>query len=125
MTELYDLLEDWKVLWRFANGDSIFQHSTPADAQAFVTDREAFSADVEAVSNSLGDCLQASVAEGGITTAHTSAVEAALSHLWDHVAPLDPNPDHFNREEAILSDFEEVSRGALKWAVYFSQPSNK
>jgi len=117
----YELLEDWKVIWRYADAEAIFFESCQDSSADFVTDYDSFNDDVKAVSNAIGACMQASVTEAGISSSDIATLTVLLDHLWDNVAPYDQ--DTFNFEAARLADFEECSRGALQWATdtYFQQ----
>ena len=113
MTERYDLLEDWKAIWRYADASAIFYYSEEGGAESFTSDLEAFDADVKAVSNGIGACMQASITDEGITNQHIDNLEEALAKLWNHV-----NMETAGEYEIeTLQDYEEVSRGALAWAV--------
>jgi len=113
----YNLLEDWMAIWRYADASAIFYYSEEGAAEAFTTDVEAFDADVRAVNDAIGACMQASVSEEGITASHLDNLTVALDHLWDHVVDTEEAVNSFEGDK--LDDFEHYSRGALKWATWF------
>jgi len=114
-TESYELLEDWLAIWRYADAEAIFFDSSQDASSDFVTDYEAFNADVKAVSNAIGACMQASVTDAGVSPSDVATLTVLINHLWDNVVP--EAKDTYNREAKVLKDFEECSKGALLWAT--------